>query len=220
MNYNNEESRDVFAYKLRANASQANLGRIAPIFQMGSDNAFESISEENFCPSKAVFITSGYEDGIDKKFQEGEIFRIKVNVDLNPKAEVNNPCKFVASGTWAERLKPKELIEVIEGDLPDRNSRELFLNKIPGTIYVFINPKASESFFGPFQWELISSENDEYKIKLKIIATPLYGKAPLNGQIYQIPSKRLMEDKESVAQAITNNKNSFYIHNLSILNNA
>ena len=47
------------------------------------DGEISPITEENFCPTKQVFIVGGY-DEIEAKFKDNELFKIRVEINQTP----------------------------------------------------------------------------------------------------------------------------------------
>lgn len=190
MEYEQDE-RKILAYKLYQN-SNPSLGSIRPIAEI-INGKFEVITTENFCASGKVFITSHFDD-IATKFENGEIFKISVldNGVHSEKVDLANACRYVSQGQKAEKLKPKDLVEIIDSELPDCNDRRLSNIPRPGTRFIFLRPaSAGGQCFGPFDWT--SEESDTgVTIRLKFVTSPLPGAATvLPGQIYQVTEKKI-----------------------------
>lgn len=178
-----KEERTIFAFKLHSK-SNPDHGDIRPIAEI-IDNKLIELNHINFCHTNKVFVTSGYQINIDDKFRDGQIFRITVNLP-EYKSSIVDPhaaCKYVTQGTKVEKLKPSELIEIIDGELPDRNNRYFNNGIYPGTEYIFIRSKSGECF-GPFAWE----KDDDIGLHLELLNDkPLLKSYNVNlGQIFKI----------------------------------
>jgi hypothetical protein len=145
-----KEERSILAFKLhsKVNPDQGNIRPIAEII----DHDLRELNAENFCRTNRVFVTTGYQT-LDEKFKKWQVFRspIKPSDYISENIDPSEASRYLTQGTKAERLKPSELIEIIEGELPDKNYR-YFEGIYPSTEYIFIQNKAGECF-GPFSWE-------------------------------------------------------------------
>ena len=145
-----KEERSILAFKLhsKVNPDQGNIRPVAEII----DRELKELNADNFCRTNRVFVTTGYQT-LDEKFKKWQIFRspIKPSDYISENIDPSEASRYLTQGTKAERLKPSELIEIIEGELPDKNSR-YFEGVYPSTEYIFIQNKAGDCF-GPFAWE-------------------------------------------------------------------
>ena len=146
-----KEERTILAFKLhsKVNPDQGNIRPVAEII----DGKLTELNANNFCHTNKVFVTTGYQN-IEEKFKEGQLFRSLVRPSdyISENIDPSEASRYLTLGTKAERLKPSELIEIVEGELPDRNSRYFENGSYPGTEYIFILNKENECF-GPFSWE-------------------------------------------------------------------
>jgi hypothetical protein len=145
-----KEERSILAFKLhsKVNPDQGNIRPVAEII----DRELKELNADNFCRTNRVFVTTGYQT-LDEKFKKWQIFRspIKPSDYISENIDPSEASRYLTQGTKAERLKPSELIEIIEGELPDRNYR-YFEGIYPSTEYIFIQNKDGDCF-GPFSWE-------------------------------------------------------------------
>lgn len=191
-----KEERTILAFKLhsKANPDHGDIRSVAEYI----DGQLHELTVSNFCHTNKVFIPVGYQD-INAKFREGEVFRISISLSENTSTIVDpyEACKYKAQGTKAERLKPNELIEVIDGELPDRNNR-YFEGALPSSVYIFIRNKTGDCF-GPFSWEY---REDDSGFTLDLINDkPLLKSYKLSrGQIFKIKSENF--DKYSFSFSV------------------
>lgn len=171
--------RFIIGTKNQANVNKPWLGLIDAIAEEIDGKLFP-ITEQGFCPTRQVFIVTGYEE-IEAKFRVGELFRIRV--ELN-QAEYG-PCKYKALAHAAQKLLPNDIAEVIDAKLPDRNVRRLNVSALPGTKYILIQNSAGDCY-GPFDWEDKSQFQDEIEIELKIITGGGLGRVGRTRQISKI----------------------------------
>jgi len=199
-----KEERTILAVKLHSKASPDH-GVIRPIAEYIDDQLHEL---NNFCHTNQVFIPIGYQT-LNDKFREGEVFRISAKL-----SEINSlvidpyeACKYVAQGTKAERLKPKDLIEIIDGELPDKNNRYVE-GQLPSTEYIFIRNKSGDCF-GPFSWK---HEDDDFGFNLELLNdTPLLKSSKISrGQIFKIKSENF--NKYSFSFLVENNNYNFILN--------
>jgi hypothetical protein len=145
-----KEERSILAFKLhsKVNPDQGNIRPVAEII----DRELKELNADNFCRTNRVFVTTGYQT-LDEKFKKWQIFRspIKPSDYISENIDPSEASRYLTQGTKADRLKPSELIEIIEGELPDRNYR-YFEGIYPSTEYIFIQNKDGDCF-GPFSWE-------------------------------------------------------------------
>ncbi|MGY8624103.1 hypothetical protein [Chromobacterium violaceum] len=176
------DERIVIASKLHPK-NQPGLGLISAIAEE-VDGKLAPITEDNFCPTKQVFIISKYEE-IEAKFRYGELFRIRVELSqINPiqQEKPGTQCKYKSSGMFAEKLSQSELVEVIQAELPDRNARMLRLDYLPNTPYIMIQNQAGDCF-GPLEWEDRSQSGSAIDIELRFITGGGLGRAGRTKQI-------------------------------------
>lgn len=153
------------------------LGLVAAIAEE-VDGKLSPITMENFCPTREVFITNGYEE-IEENFREYELFKIRVEFNQTQ----SGPCTYKASGHAAQRIQPNEIAEIIHAELPDRNHRRLNIRTLPITKYILIQNNSGDCY-GPFNWEDKSQLQDDIEIELKIINSGGLGK--MGGEKRQI----------------------------------
>lgn len=177
--------RIIIGTKNQANVNKPWLGLIDAIAEE-IDGKLLPITEQGFCPTRQVFIVTGYEE-IEAKFRVGELFRIRV--ELN-QAEYG-PCKYKALAHAVQKLLPNDIAEVIDAKLPDRNVRRLNVSVLPGTKYILIRNSAGDCY-GPFDWEEKSQSQDEIEIELKIITSGGLGKVGGDKRwIVKIPAAKI-----------------------------
>jgi hypothetical protein len=185
-----KEERTILAFKLHSKVNP-DQGDIRPVAQINDNGKWDEVNENNFCRTKKVFVTAGYQH-IDEKFKEGQIFRTTVSLAeyISSNVDPNAASRYITQGIKAERLKPNELIEVIEGDLPDRNTRYFENNngQYPRTEYIFIRNESGECF-GPFSWE---HEEDDLGVYLELLNDkPLLKSYNTSlGQIFKITAEK------------------------------
>lgn len=181
----------VIAQKLHAKENPL-LGFVKPLFRE-INGEYVALNSENFCQSGRVFITSGY-DEIENKYKSHELFKIEVFKDENhaPVASYN-PSQYVASGRKTERLRPRDLVEIVNAELPDPNSR--FLSEevsVPGTKYIFVKNQ-NNAAFGPLEWEITSVEDRQ--IHISVPTSQLPGPKLQQGQIYELSAEKVIPPK-------------------------
>lgn len=167
--------------------TQPGLGLISALAEE-IDGKLVPITEENFCPTKQVFIVGRYEE-IDSRFHLGELFRIRVSLSqpqVGQQEKSGLQCTYKALGHTAEKLQQNELVEVIQAELPDRNSRILGMNQLPGTAYIMVQ-NSNGDCFGPFDWDERSKTGDTVDIELKFITGGGLGAAGRTKQTNKIP---------------------------------
>ena len=188
--------RIIIGMKSQALISKPWLGLIDAIAEE-VDGKLLPITEQNLCPTKQIFIVTGYEE-IEAKFRVGELFKIRVELNQTE----YGPCKYKALAHAAQKLLPNDIAEVIDAKLPDRNVRRLNVSVLPGTKYIFIKNSASDCY-GPFDWEDKSQFQDEMEIELKIITSGGLGKVGGDKRlIVKIPAAKIaanVVDCDSVA---------------------
>ncbi|MFZ2725627.1 MAG: hypothetical protein WAX77_05220 [Methylococcaceae bacterium] len=178
-----KEERLILAFKLhsKVNPDQGNLRPVAEII----DNKLIELNPINFCHTNKIFVTVGYQN-VNEKFKEGQLFRIPVNVAeyISTNVDPYAASKYVTQGIKAERLKPNELVEIIEAELPDSNHRYVEIGYYPSTEYIFIR-NSDRDCFGPFSWERKEGESGFYLSLLN--DTPLLRAYNISlGQIFKI----------------------------------
>lgn len=201
-----KEERTILAVKLhsKANPDQGDIRSIAEYI----DGQLCELN--NFCHTNKVFVTIGYQH-INDKFRECEVFRITVSPIeyLSSSIDSYEASKYRTQGTKAEKLKPNELIEIIDGELPDKNQR-YFEGQLPSTDYIFIRNKAGDCF-GPFSWE---HKEDDSGFTLEVFKDdkPLLKSYKISrGQIFKIKSENF--NKQSL-NFLADNKSYNFILNI------
>jgi adenylate kinase family enzyme len=181
--------RTILAFKIQSKKTNSDQGDIKPVAEILDDKLAE-LHEGNFCYSNKVFVTTGYQL-IDEKYREGQIFRISVkpSEQMSSLVDPSQASKYVCQGLKAEKLKPNELIEIIDGELPDKNKRYFENELLPSTEYIFIRNKDGECF-GPFSWD---NKEDDFGFSLCLLDDkPLLKKYNLNiGQIFKIKAENI-----------------------------
>jgi len=197
--------RTIIGVKNQAKA-QPTFGLVDAIAEEIDGKLFP-ITEEGFCISRQVFITTRYEE-IESKFEHGELFRIRVDLSQTQSGQ----CKYKALGHDAEKLRPNEIVEVIHAELPDRNVRRLNVSALPHTKYILIQNSAGDCY-GPLDWEEKSQSHDEIEIELKIITGGGLGQVGGKRQIRKISAAKIAANAlncdsvigyKTLAQNITN----------------
>ena len=155
-----KEERIILAFKLhsKVNPDQGNIRPVAEII----DGQLSELTQNNFCRTGRVFVTTGYQN-IEDKFREGQIFRSPVRPSdyISENIDPSEASRYLTLGTKADRFKPSELMEIMDGELPDRNTRYFDNGEIPSTDYIFIRNRDNECF-GPFAWERKEGETGIY----------------------------------------------------------
>lgn len=177
------QTRKILAYKLNSNINDPDKGFIKPLIEIGIDNNLIELTQENFCDSGKIFITTAY-DHIEQAYKSFELFEIEVS-----KSNVENGlCKYVSAGFKASRLRPRDYVEILfSEDIPDSNAKTIFLHmdRPPLTEYIFIRTKNHECY-GPFKWSI---ENNT--LKLEIITTSLPGPTLPPSNIFKVELKTI-----------------------------
>ena len=159
-----KEERTILAFKLQSklNPDQGDIRPVAEIV----DGQLEELHQGNFCHSNKVFVTTGYQL-IDEKFKDGQMFRIPVNLAdyISTNIDPYAASKYLTQGIKAESLKPNELIEIFDGELPNRNYRYFENGFYPSTQYIFMRNKEGDCF-GPFSWK---SEDEDLGFALELL---------------------------------------------------
>lgn len=173
-------SREIIVYKLYAQ-NDSTKGYLRAVAEKQNDTLI-ALNSENFCPSEKIFVTSAY-DEIDQKYQKFELFKITVTESqfrtLDVRQERN--CTYVARGFNNEALKPRELIEIIIGELPSPNYMVVDIKHIPSTNYIYLVDK-KDHCFGPFKWEVLEGQE---QLLLKKIDSPMPGRSLYSGNIFK-----------------------------------
>ena len=183
-----KEERLILAFKLHSKINP-DQGDIRPVAEMADGKLIE-LTSTNFCLSRKVFVTIGYQT-LNEKFKEGKLFKIPVSIAeyISTNIDPYAASKYVTQGIKAERLKPNEVIEIINAQLPDRDSRYVDNGAVPSTDYIFIRDNNNHCF-GPFAWERKESETGFYLELLHDI--PLLKSYKLSlGQIFKINPNNL-----------------------------
>jgi hypothetical protein len=181
------DERTILAFKLQPKANP-DKGEIRPVAEIIDGKLYE-LNQGNFCHTNKVFVTTSYQI-IDDKFKNGQMFRITVNLSEQMSTIVDpyQASKYVTTGVKAERLKPNELIEIIEGELPDRNKRYFENGSYPSTDYIFVRA-ANGDCFGPFSWECKDDDDAGFYLGL-LNDKPLLKSYQLSiGQAFKITSE-------------------------------
>ncbi len=183
---NMRDERTILAFKLQSKANPEQ-GEIRPVAEI-LDGKLIELNQSNFCHTHKVFVTTAYQSHVEK-FKEGQIFRITVNLPeyMSTIVDPYQASKYVTQGMRAERLKPNELVEIIDGELPDRNKRYFENGLYPSTDYIFIRNKDGDCF-GPFSWEC-KDDGEGFYLDL-LNDKPLLKSYQLSiGQIFKITSE-------------------------------
>lgn len=182
-------SREIIAYKLSAHADLIK-GYIRPVAEWDGKR-FIDLTNENFCPSGKIFVTSAY-DELDSKYNDHELFKITVfeSQYRNPDIPEDRNCRFVTQGFKNTEIKPREFVEVLLSELPDPNFPIIDYKIKPSTTYIYLVDSESISY-GPFRWEIL---NDKEKILLKKIDSPLPGRALHPGNIFKFNFNQLSDN--------------------------
>jgi prophage antirepressor-like protein len=208
--------RVIIATKFRPKTSPG-MGLISAIAEE-IDGRLVAITAEDFCPTKQVFVVSKYED-IESKFRHGELFRIRVELMQPSIGQVEKSgaqCKFKTSGMFVEKLTPSELVDVVQTELPDRNSRILELNQLPSTAYIMMMNKAGECY-GPMEWEDRSHNEGDIAIELKFITGGGLGRA---GRTKQITKNTYENIKQNLTEVSTPAGKKYILENVISITNA
>lgn len=189
-----KEERIILAFKLhsKVNPDQGNIRPVAEII----DGQLSELTANNFCRTGRVFVTTGYQN-IEDKFREGQIFRSPVRPSdyISENIDPSEASRYLTLGTKADRLKPSELMEIMDGELPDRNTRYFDNGEIPSTDYLFIRNRDNECF-GPFAWERKEGETGIYLELLN--DKPLLKSYDTNlGQIFKIKEENFNQYVQS-----------------------
>lgn len=192
-----KEERTILGFKLYSKV-KPDQGDIRPVAEIVDGKLIE-LNASNFCHTNKVFVTTGYQS-IDEKFKKRQIFRsfVKQSDYISENIDPSDASKYLTQGIKTERLKPSELIEIIDGELPDRNHR-YFKNELPpSTEYIFIRNKEGDCF-GPFAWEY---KEDEFGFHLELLNDKPLLKS------YQISLGQLFKINNETFEKFVNNENS------------
>ena len=179
--YELSESRTVLAHLLHSK-NDGTMGFVRPLAEFDGDDLLP-VTSSNFCQTGRIFITSGYEE-LENKYPLPRLFRLQVSQNANPSENVgpSATCRYIATYRAAEDLRKKELLEVIETDLPDANDRAITLSRLPGTDYIFVDD--GKFVHGPLKWEVNRENLDQITISFIDANLPFVKLAPF--QIYRI----------------------------------
>lgn len=89
-------------------------------------------------------------------------------------------CNYVTQGFKNTPLKPRELVEIIIGELPDPNHMIIDVKSAPTTSYIYIVDR-KDNCYGPFKWDLLEESE---KLLLKKIDSPMPGRSLYSGNIF------------------------------------
>ena len=136
-------SREIIAYKLYAHADLIK-GYIRPVAEWNGEK-FIPLTNENFCPSGKVFVTSAY-DELDSKYDDRELFKVTVfeSQYRNPDIPDDRTCIYVTQGFKTTDIKPREFVEVLLSDLPDPNFPVIDYKFEPSTTYIYLVDNESD----------------------------------------------------------------------------
>ncbi len=137
---------------------------------MKSNNNWELVNGSNFSKTKKVFIKNYF-----NTITPNKLFLLKVQ-DATSQSYYNSEddsCEFESKVHKIndqyildkDNVPPKDLIEIIERNLPSSDNATLLLKKEPITEYILI--KNQDFCYGPFKWETLNSDLDGTTIQLK-----------------------------------------------------
>lgn len=206
-------SREIIAYKLYAHADLIK-GYIRPVAEWNGEK-FIPLTNENFCPSGKVFVTSAY-DELDSKYDDRELFKVTVfeSQYRNPDIPDDRTCIYVTQGFKTTDIKPREFVEVLLSDLPDPNFPVIDYKFEPSTTYIYLVDNKSISY-GPFKWEVL---RDQEKILLKKIDSPLPGRVLYTGNILKGDFSQL-DDNLLVCQDLPEGSRMYFTDLTTLHNN-
>ena len=205
-----EYSKEIIVYKLFAQLNKPTLGYLRAVSEKVGDS-YIPLNAQNFCTSEKIFVTRDYEE-IDSRYDEFELFKVTVIKSQYPSDDLRpeRNCQYVTKASEATNLKPRELIEIIVGSLPNPNNMVLDVPSIPSTPYVYLNDDGT--CYGPFKWD----KNSDNSITLKKIDSPLPGRPLLGGNIYKGSYNEL---KHHSLYCSLEEGERFYFENLTDLHN-
>lgn len=127
-------------------------------------------SPYNFPKNKKIFIKNYF-----TSIQENKLFIFKVQNATSQSYYSNeeDSCEFESTVQKSgdqyllskDIVPPKDLIEIIEKELPDSDNMTIVIANEPMTEYIFIKDKGF--YFGPFKWEVLNNEDGEVVIQLR-----------------------------------------------------
>lgn len=203
-------SKEIIVYKLYAQLNKPTLGYLRAVAEKQGDS-YIALNAENFCASEKIFVTGDYEE-IDSKYKDFELFKVTV-IESKYQSDDSRPernCRYITKASETSDLKPRELIEIIVGTLPDPNNMVIDVLNIPSTPYLYLNDQGV--CYGPFKWDM----NGENNIILKKIDSPLPGRPLVGGNIYSGPFAEL---KHHSFYCELEEGERFYFVNLTDLHN-
>jgi hypothetical protein len=199
--------RTILAHTFSQSQNNPSHGLIRPLAEVIGNRLVE-LTEDNFCTSMLVFITTHY-DNLEHKYPDQMIFEITVSVSTE--SSEGGKCKYVSKEEKARKISPKAYFEMIMADLPDANNRLLInLNHTPGTPYIFV--RSSDALYGPLAWEKKGSDG----VYLKIISTPLPNFSDMNSRIYKMNINSVSNNH---VISHHDNSNRYWISGLSFIEN-
>jgi hypothetical protein len=160
--------RVVICSLARAFGSDGDRGKVNVFFEKINDKLYPINEQEEFCITKEVFITRNY-SVLEEKYL-GELFELKCS---ESKFEVGDgDCKYVAYPDSASSIRSKLTIsQVIENELPAISEQTITVKSIPCTKTVFV--EQGENILGPFDFDVVSTEEENHTIKLSTPALDL-----------------------------------------------
>jgi hypothetical protein len=160
--------RKAIVIKLTATINRPDLGYVRP-FIIEDENGIHESSPDRFPNKNSIFVKSGYEEWINKEFDEDEPFRISFFENDESSMDPSSPnyCQYIADGDEARRLSKSEYFHVIEKEF---NLQQRVIDDIPykPKQYIFIKPTTEDFLYGPFDYDEVGeSDTSSFSVRLK-----------------------------------------------------
>ena len=180
----------VWAIKSNPNPNDINLGYVDAVIKK-IDGVFSPATINDFPSRGQVFIISGYDEYVDSKFEEGELFIIEPTESTRQTGD----CQFVSHGNTCKKFEAKhEFCNILEGKVKKGNAFTILTYNRPRNAYYFVHDIEDHYFYGPFSGDYITAENG-YEVTLEPIQNMSFIRANVsNYQVARIDPKALPND--------------------------
>jgi hypothetical protein len=216
----------ALAVKSFATRQNSDIGYLIPIF-VETENGDKYPADIYFkCESKRIFVVGGY-SSIEKNFRENQIFRIQIRESTSYEDKKTQSqqifCKFIADGDSSyiekqpKKIEDKELVEVIDAELPSPSNPIIITNTSPLTRYIALLSKDGSIYF---LFDHSAIENDELNsstLALKVPQTPLMQAANQGFNIRQVFKSSLKKLDEYSVSSISQLGHKKFIKDVSIV---
>lgn len=215
----------ALAVKSFATRQNSDIGYLIPIFvEAGNGEKYPADTHFN-CESKKIFVVGGY-SSIEKNFRENQIFRIPIRESnsYEDKKTQNQqiPCKFIADGDSSyiekqpKKIEDKELVEIIDSELPSPSNPIIFTNISPLTRYIALFSKDGSIYFLFDHFVIESDDSDASILSLKVSQTPLMQAANQGFNIRQVFKSSVKKLNEYAVSSVSQLGHRKFIKDVSI----